>query len=252
MNYKLISQFRKKIKTKKSLIGTWIQSPSTTNVEILAKNGYDWVAIDMEHGQIDWKTHEDLVRTIEACNTIPLTRISQPSVNDIKHALDSGSYGIIIPNLRNFDETKKILDYSILPPKGKRGVGFCRANSFGKNFEQYMNNFKPILIPMLENIEFFNNLKKIKKINDIDIIFLGPYDFSASINKTGNFKDKMFKNYEKSFLNQFKDHRIKPGIHLVSPNYKDIKKLTSRGYRFIAFSTDTQFLNYASNIKINN
>ena len=124
MNYKLISQFRKKIKTKKSLIGTWIQSPSTTNAEILAKNGYDWVAIDMEHGQIDWKTHEDLVRTIEACNTIPLTRISQPSVNDIKHALDSGSYGIIIPNLRNFDETKKILDYSILPPKGKRGVGF--------------------------------------------------------------------------------------------------------------------------------
>ena len=107
MNYKLISQFRKKIKTKKSLIGTWIQSPSTTNAEILAKNGYDWVAIDMEHGQIDWKTHEDLVRTIEACNTIPLTRISQPSVNDIKHALDSGSYGIIIPNLRNFDETKK-------------------------------------------------------------------------------------------------------------------------------------------------
>ena len=66
MKYKLITNFRKKIRSNKTLIGTWIQSASCTNAEILARNGYDWIAIDMEHGQIDWKTHENLVRTIES------------------------------------------------------------------------------------------------------------------------------------------------------------------------------------------
>lgn len=249
MKYKLISNFRSKLKKNIPLIGTWIQSSSCTNAEILSKNGYDWIAIDMEHGQIDWKTHEDLVRTIEACDAIPLTRVSEAAINDVKHALDSGSYGVIIPNMKNYSEVKNILDYAIFPPKGKRGVGFCRANNFGKEFKSYMKNFKPILIPMLENLNFFENLNKIKKINNIDIIFLGPYDFSASINQVGKFNSQVFKKYENEFLKKIKKHKIKPGVHLVSPNRKELKSLIKKGYRFIALSTDTQFLSVASEIK---
>ncbi len=250
MKYKLITNFRKKIKSNKPLIGTWIQSASCTNAEILAKNGYDWIAIDMEHGQIDWKSHEDLIRTIESCGVLPLTRVSKPSADDVKHALDSGSYGLIIPNMKGFKETKNILEHSILPPNGIRGVGFCRANNYGKEFEEYMREFKPILIPMLENLDFFKDLNEIKKIKNIDIIFLGPYDFSASINETGKFKNKKFKNYENKFLKIFNNDKIKTGIHLVSPNQKSLKKMISRGFRFIALSTDTQFLSTASEIKI--
>ena len=250
MKYKLITNFRKKIRSNKTVIGTWIQSASCTNAEILARNGYDWIAIDMEHGQIDWKTHENLVRTIESWDVLPLTRISKPSVNDIKHALDSGSYGVIIPNMRGYIETKNILEHAIFPPKGKRGVGFSRANNFGNEFKKYMKEFKPILIPMLENLNFFKELNEIKKINHIDVIFLGPYDFSASINQTGKFNGSKFKNFENKFLKVFNKDRIKPGIHLVTPNQKDLKKLISRGFRFIALSTDTQFLSSASRINL--
>ena len=89
----------------------------------------------------------------------------------------------------------------MLPPKGNRGVGFCRANKFGKEFKKYMKTFKPIMIPMLENLDFLNNIKDIKKIKDIDAIFLGPYDFSASIKQTGKFNSKQFLDHEKKFLN---------------------------------------------------
>lgn len=248
MKYNLISKFRNKLKKNKPLIGTWIQSDSCTNAEILAKNGYDWIAIDLEHGQIDWKTHENLIRTIESCDVVPLTRVSQPNVNDIKHSLDSGSYGVIIPNMKIFEEVKQILDFAIFPPKGKRGVGFCRANNFGKEFDRYIKNFNPILIPMLENLNFFENLDKIKSLKKIDIIFLGPYDFSASINQTGMFNSKKFRTYEKRFLNKLKLHKIKPGIHLVTPSTNELKKMISKGYRFIAVSTDTQYLSTASKI----
>jgi len=249
MKYNLINKFRKKLKNNKPVIGTWLQTNNCINAEILANNQYDWIAIDMEHGQIDFQSHENLVRTIESCDVIPLTRISKPDINDIKHALDSGSYGVIIPNMKSFSECENLIKHSILPPKGNRGVGFCRANKFGKEFDKYMKTFKPIIIPMLENLNFLKNIDDIKKIKDIDAVFLGPYDFSASIKRTGKFNSKQFLYYEKKFLKEFKNQKIKTGVHVVTPNQKDVKIAISKGYRFIALSTDTQFLSNASSIK---
>ena len=34
----------------KATIGTWLQLPSPDVAEIMARAGYDWVAVDMEHG----------------------------------------------------------------------------------------------------------------------------------------------------------------------------------------------------------
>jgi 2-dehydro-3-deoxyglucarate aldolase len=248
MNYRLLDQLRKKLKNNKPVLGTWLQSGCCTNAEILANNKFDWIAIDLEHGQIDWKSHENLVRTIEACDVVPITRISKPAIDDVKHALDSGSYGVIIPSMKNSKECENLIHNSFLPPKGIRGVGFCRANKFGKEFDKYIKTFKPLIIPMLENLDFFKNLDKIKKLDGIDAIFLGPYDFSASIKKTGKFQDKEFIAYEKKFLKNLKNHKIKTGIHVVTPYHADVKKMILKGFRFIALSTDTQFLRNASNI----
>ena len=250
MKYNLINKLRKKLKDRKPVIGTWLQTNNCLNAEILANNKFDWIAIDMEHGQIDLESHENLVRTIESCDVVPLTRISKPDVNDIKHALDSGSYGVIIPNMKSYSECNNLIKHSMLPPRGNRGVGFCRANKFGKEFQKYMKSFKPIMIPMLENLDFFKNIKDIKKIYDIDAIFLGPYDFSASIKQTGKFNNKQFLEYEKKILKEFKNQKIKIGVHVVKPNQKELKIAISKGYRFIALSTDTQFLSNASKIKL--
>ena len=34
----------------KPTVGTWLQLPSTDVAELMARAGYDWVAVDMEHG----------------------------------------------------------------------------------------------------------------------------------------------------------------------------------------------------------
>ena len=91
MKYNLINKLRKKLKDRKPVIGTWLQTNNCLNAEILANNKFDWIAID-----IDMVSDLDLmkIRTIESCDVVPLFKISKPDVNDIKHALDSGSYGV--------------------------------------------------------------------------------------------------------------------------------------------------------------
>ena len=34
----------------KPTVGTWLQLPSPDVAELMARAGYDWVAVDMEHG----------------------------------------------------------------------------------------------------------------------------------------------------------------------------------------------------------
>ena len=250
MNYKLINNLRKKLQQKKPVIGSWIQSPSLINAEILAKNNYDWVAIDMEHGQINYSEHENLVRVIESCNCVPLTRVSESTPDQVKHALDSGSYGVILPMIKNFEQLTNLIGSILLPPNGNRGVGFCRANNYGNEVNSYLKNFKkPIIIPMFENFEVFEDLNEILKIKYLDALFIGPYDLSSSLKKPGKFNTKPFKLLENQLLKACKKSKISAGIHVVSPNIQEVKKKIKLGYNFVAFCTDTKFLSYSSKFK---
>ena len=47
---------------------------------------------------------------------------------------------------------------------------------------------------MIENVESFQNLKKILSVKGLDAILIGPYDLSASLGSPGNFKTTKFKN----------------------------------------------------------
>ncbi len=250
MNYKLIDNLRKKLKEKKPTVGGWIQSPSLINAEILAKNGYDWIAIDMEHGQINYSEHENLVRVIESNNCVPLTRVSKSDSDQVKHALDSGSYGVILPMIKNFQELSNLIKSILLPPVGNRSVGFCRANNYGDEVDDYLKKFKrPFIVPMIENVEVFKDLDKILKIPFLDALFIGPYDLSSSLKKPGKFDDKSFKTLEKQLLKSCLKNRITAGIHVVSHNFQEVKKKIKLGYNFVAFCTDTKFLSHSSKIK---
>ena len=131
-----IQKIRKKLLNKKPSIGSWIQIPHSSIAEIFGQAGYDWVAIDMEHGSISTHQLPDLFRALEIGNTLPLVRLGQAHPKDCKQALDAGAGGVIVPMIEKAEQLQKIRDACCWPPSGKRGVGFSRANLFGKYFKQ--------------------------------------------------------------------------------------------------------------------
>ena len=50
LNIEKINLFRKKIKSKEIAIGSWLQISNACIAEIIGRNGYDWIAVDLEHG----------------------------------------------------------------------------------------------------------------------------------------------------------------------------------------------------------
>ena len=136
-----------------------------------------------------------------------------------------------------------IKDACCWPPIGSRGVGFSRANLFGKNFDSYSEEAQsPLLIAQIEHINAVNNLDEILQVDGLDAIIVGPYDLSASMGITGEFDSQLFIDIMDNIMCLCKEHNVPCGDHVVQPDRKLLDSRIDQGYRFIAYGTDGVFI----------
>ena len=234
-----IQAIRAKLRSGGHSIGSWMQIPHPSVAEIMGQTGYDWVAVDMEHGAVAVHQLPDLFRALELGNTLPLARIAHGHPKDCKQALDAGAGGVIVPMIESAAQLISVRDACRWPPAGTRGVGFSRANLFGKSFEAYLEEAQaPLLVAMIENYRAVAELDAILDVEGLDAILVGPYDLSASMGMTAKFDHPDFcLTIEKiRALAQAKD--CPAGIHIVSPSSDQLRARLREGYRFIAYSID--------------
>ena len=244
---KKINNIRKKLRSQNPSIGSWIQLPHASVAEIMGQSGFDWVAIDIEHGSVSANLLPDLFRALELGNTLPLARIAQGKSKDIKEALDAGAGGIIVPMVEHGYQLREIRKFSCWPPSGNRGVAFSRANLFGKYFNEYKKESQqPLLIAMIESELAIKNLESILSVKGLDAILIGPYDLSASMGITGQFQNKKFKETINNILHLSKKHKIASGIHIIEPSKTQLKIRIKEGYSFIAYSLDSVMLSHTA------
>lgn len=240
---KSITSIRRKLQDNEPSVGSWIQIPSSAVAEIMGQSGFDWVAIDIEHGSISIHLLPDLFRALELGGTLPLARLARGDEKDIKEALDAGAGGIIVPMIESSSQLKDIRKAACWPPAGSRGVGFSRANLYGKYFNKYKKESQqPLLIAMIESKEAIKNLESILLVEGLDAILIGPYDLSASMGIVGDFLNREFINTIDQILKLSNKHKITAGIHIVEPSKKQLKEKIKEGYKFIAYSIDSVML----------
>jgi 2-dehydro-3-deoxyglucarate aldolase len=224
-------------------VGSWIQIPDESVAEVMGAAGYDWLAVDLEHGSISVADLPGLFRAIECGGTLPLARVAQGEAKDCKQALDAGAGGVIVPMIESAAQLEAVRDACCWPPTGKRGVGFSRANLFGGRFAEYSVEAQaPLLIAQIENISAVHNLESILEVRGLDAVMVGPYDLSASLGVTGIFDHADFIAALNRVLELSRKFGIAAGVHVVEPNPSELGKRITEGYRFVAYSIDAVFL----------
>jgi 2-dehydro-3-deoxyglucarate aldolase len=221
-----------------------MQIPHPSIAEIMGQAGYDWVAVDMEHGAVAVNQLPDLFRALELGNTLPLVRVAQGCPKDCKQALDAGAGGIIVPMIDCAEQLIAVRDACRWPPAGTRGVGFSRANLFGKHFEDYREEAQaPLLVAMIEHVLAVENLEAILAVEGLDAILIGPYDLSASMGLTAKFDAPEFIATMELIRTLCAQWRVPCGMHVVNPDAVILKQRVDEGFRFIAYSIDAVFFN---------
>lgn len=233
-----------KLKKKKLTIGSWITLAHPAIAEIMAKAGFDWLTVDMEHSAITLSEAQNLIQVIELCQVTPLVRISNNDPTLIKRVMDAGAHGVIVPMVNTAADAKLAVSSVKYPPVGKRGVGLARAQGYGLEFEKYKNwvNKNSVVIVQIEHIKAVDNLDEILGCPGVDGFIVGPYDLSASLGRPGDYNNSAVTDAINEIRRKSKKHSCVSGFHVIPPDYRQVIKKAKEGYCFIGFSLDTLFL----------
>lgn len=242
------ADIRKKLKEGGASIGTWQQIPDADISELLAEAGYDWVAVDLEHGGVSRSQLAGLFRAIELGGALPLARVAAPEMTSIKPALEAGAAGIILPMIVSRPQLDAAVNDIRYPPAGSRGVGFCRANRYGREFDAYMTGAAAsmLIVAQIEHIEAVRNLEAIVSHPALDAVFVGPYDLSGSMNLTGQFDHPEFERVMERINRVCHEHAMPMGAHIVMPDPAKLARSIRDGYQFLAYGIDSVFLRTAA------
>jgi len=241
---KIINPVRKALLERKVSFGSWIQIGHPAVAEILSRTGFEWLAVDMEHTDIDIKSFCGTIRGMHGRGAIPLARVRENDVLAIRQVLDSGAQGVIVPLINSATEAERAVKAAKYPPQGIRGFAFCRANNWGADFDEYAlkANQNTTVIVMIESRQAVKCINEILSVEGVDGVFIGPYDMSGSYGVTGQISHPDIVKACRTVSAACEKHGKSAGLHIVRPDEKQIKEAVQAGFTFIALGMDTVFL----------
>jgi 2-keto-3-deoxy-L-rhamnonate aldolase RhmA len=150
-------------------------------IPVLRKQNIDFVVIEMEHNYFDWRDLEGLLRMCDMVGLSVVVRVPELSYQAISKVLDLGADGIIIPRIESLEQLERVIEYTRLPPIGKKGVGgydFSRKR-YSESLESY-NTDKMIFI-QIESPAGIAELDKMLATKEVAGVIVGPMDLSVSM-----------------------------------------------------------------------
>jgi 2-keto-3-deoxy-L-rhamnonate aldolase RhmA len=238
-----MEDLKDKLKKKELTIGSWITFSDPAIAEIMAKSGFDWLVVDMEHSGLSISQAQEIVRVVDLCNVPPLVRVMENDHALIKKFMDIGAHGVIVPLVNSKSDAERAVNAVKYPPIGTRGVGLSRAQNYSLDLESYKkwNQDKSIVIVQIEHIKAVENFESIINVEGVDGIIVGPYDLSASLGLPGQFDHPVVRE-ALGTIKDFVNKGSKPcGFHVVEPSVDSALVRLHEGYLFLAFGVDFLF-----------
>lgn len=231
----------------KKTFGAWLHLCNGMSAEIMGAAGFDWILIDMEHGHGDLQTLLSQLQAMATSTSIPIVRAPWNDLAMIKRILDIGAYGIMIPWVNDKAQAEQAVQACKYPPRGLRGLARnTRAAAYGRDFQVYSQkaNDEIIVIVQIETMTAVNNIDDILSVPDIDMIFIGPSDLSASMNILGQYEHPDLKKAIAVVEAAAKRHKVALGT--LCSTLDQLKSLYARGYQFASMGSDASMLVQAS------
>jgi 4-hydroxy-2-oxoheptanedioate aldolase len=178
-----------KLKAGQTVFGCFIRYPMPSLVEVLGYQPWDFIVFDGEHGTIDPKDCENMVRAAELRGVTPIVRVTTNQPPIILRFMDTGAQGLHVPWVNSGTEAEAVVRSVKYEPRGNRGLAFVRAADYGQGpaLGEYVQkaNAETLVAIHIETAMAVDHLPEIVKVDGIDVIFIGPTDLSQSLGVPG-------------------------------------------------------------------
>jgi 4-hydroxy-2-oxoheptanedioate aldolase len=233
------------LKAGQAQVGTWLSMGDLTATRMLARVGFPWLTVDLEHSPIDWSTAGMLFGAIADAGCTPIARVPRGDHDHIKRVLDAGAYGIVVPMVNTVEQAKAAIAAAKYPPQGDRSVGgSLHAINFDASAGDYYKhaNDEILVILQTESPEGVENAPEIYSLPGVDAIFVGPNDLTAQMRGADGI-DPPPEELEKMLqrvLAAGKQCGTPVGLHVQT--VEQVKKRTAEGWQFLAIGSDLRLM----------
>jgi 4-hydroxy-2-oxoheptanedioate aldolase len=217
-------------------IGSWAAIGNGVPAELMGRAGFDFVALDGQHGGIDWHNMADTLRAVELGGTQTLVRVPWCTADYIMRTLDLGAGGVIVPMVSNAEQAAIAAQACRYPPHGNRSFGRVRSY-YAPDGEA----IEPLCLVMIETAEAMDNLDAIAATPGVDGLFVGPVDLALSLGLglALQMPEPIFAACDAVIAAANRHGKI-PGCAALGDD--NARALAASGMRFIAMGSDSGFL----------
>jgi 4-hydroxy-2-oxoheptanedioate aldolase len=215
--------------------GAVVLVPHPLVMQYAVNSGADFIWIETEHTPFGTESIDYLPVIARRKGITPLIRISNTDAGLVKKALDVGASALMIPQVENAEQARRIVDYAKYPPKGSRGVSPMWTFYMDVPWKDYLPvaNDETLIVVQIESAAAMEQLEEIAAVDGVDVLLAGPMDLSASLGVVTQIAHPDVDRLLVEFPERVKKAGKVPGIAVAG--YDAAAKALARGYRFINF-----------------
>jgi len=178
-----------KLKAGEVIFGCFIRYPDASLVEVMGYQPWDFLVFDGEHGVLEPRDCENLVRAAELRGVTPIVRVPTNLPPQILRLMDTGPLGLHVPWVNSAAEAEAAVRSVKYHPRGQRGLAGVRAADYGQagSLADYTRqaNAETLVVVHIETAEAVACAAEIAAVDGIDVVFIGPTDLSQSLGVPG-------------------------------------------------------------------
>ncbi|TDC90681.1 aldolase [Saccharopolyspora aridisoli] len=233
------AEFARKLRARERVVGYWVVLDNPIGTERIARLGYDYVAVDAQHGLLGYSGLLNAMMAIDAGGgSVGLTRVEANDPAAIGHALDAGSGGIIVPLIDSAEDARAAVAATRYPPRGRRSYGPMRS---GLRIGPRPANAdeSTVLLAMIETPQGLANVREICATEGIDGVYVGPSDLCLAVGGAFPGDPAVAEDFEQAVADikeAAAEAGIAAGIH--TPDGATAARRLEQGYTFASVACD--------------
>ncbi|MGR2682362.1 HpcH/HpaI aldolase family protein [Chromobacterium haemolyticum] len=247
LRLQMTNPLKAKLADGKPIIGIWSIIPSPVVAEIMGLSGLDFVILDMEHGIFDLTSLDACVRAVEGAGSAPLVRIPGLNASAAQWALDLGSHGIVVPQIRDVKDAEAVVGMAKYAPAGVRGYNpFTRAANYANpadNRSGKLDNGFSLTTVIIESCSALMDLEEICATPGIDVVYMGIYDLAVTLGCDGDTRHPKVVQIVEEAIARIRAAGKAAGMMVRSE--ADIERALSLGANVLVYGVDTFLIRQA-------
>lgn len=174
-----------RLRAGETLISGWTQLPEPLVPELVARQGFDAVAMDMQHGLHDMQSVMRSIGGVAYAGKPAVVRIPVGDNAAASRVLDYGAEAVIAPMINSADDARALVSATKYPPVGDRSWGPIRAMIVqgvpDLPTQLRTANEKTMVFAMVETARAIEVVDEILAVEGLDGVFMGPSDLSVTL-----------------------------------------------------------------------